>query len=89
VPVPIAVLGGEVDVVTPEVEDAALEDAAGHAERQRFRLARPRLADVGKPDERGDLYANVDVRFRRRLDEDASITSAEERQQSRELIAVA
>ncbi len=33
VAVPIAVLGGEIDVVTPDAEDAAIEVAAGHAER--------------------------------------------------------
>ena len=45
VPVPIAVLGGEVDVVTPEVEDAAVEVAAGHAERPAIPPARPRAAE--------------------------------------------
>ena len=44
VPVPIAVLGGEVDVVTPESKTLRLKIPAGHAERPAIPPARPRLA---------------------------------------------
>ena len=61
VPVPIAVLGGEVDVVTPEAKTLRLKIPAGTQSNQRFRLRGHGLPSVGKPDERGDLYANVEV----------------------------
>ena len=44
VPVPIAVLGGEVDVVTPESKTLRLKIPAGHAERSAIPIARPRFA---------------------------------------------
>ena len=61
VPVPVAVLGGEVDVVTPDAKTLRLKIPAGTQSNQRFRLRGHGLPSVGKPDERGDLYANVDV----------------------------
>ena len=61
VPVPVAVLGGEVDVVTPESKTLRLKLPAGTQSGQRFRLRGHGLPNVGKPDERGDLYANVEV----------------------------
>ena len=61
VPVPIAVLGGEVDVVTPEHKTLRLKLPAGTQSGQKFRLRGHGLPAVGKPDERGDLYANVEV----------------------------
>ena len=61
VPVPIAVLGGEVDVTTPESKTLRLRIPAGTQSNQRFRLRGHGLPQVGKPDERGDLYANVEV----------------------------
>jgi DnaJ-class molecular chaperone len=61
VPVPIAVLGGEVDVVTPEAKTLRLKLPPGTQSGQRFRLRGHGLPAVGKPDERGDLYANVEV----------------------------
>jgi DnaJ-class molecular chaperone len=61
VPVPVAVLGGEVDVVTPESKTLRLKLPAGTQSGQRFRLRGHGLPAVGKPDERGDLYANVEV----------------------------
>ena len=61
VPVTTAVLGGEVDVVTPEAKTLRLKVPAGTQSGQRFRLRGHGLPAVGKPDERGDLYANVEV----------------------------
>jgi DnaJ-class molecular chaperone len=61
VPVPVAVLGGEVDVVTPESKTLRLKLPAGTQSGQRFRLRGHGLPSVGKSDERGDLYANVEV----------------------------
>ena len=61
VPVTTAVLGGEVDVVTPEAKTLRLKIPAGTQSGQRFRLRAHGMPSVGKPDDRGDLYANVDV----------------------------
>lgn len=61
VPVTTAVLGGEVDVVTPESKTLRLKVPAGTSSGQRFRLRGHGLPSVGKPDDRGDLYANVEV----------------------------
>jgi DnaJ-class molecular chaperone len=61
VPVPTAVLGGEVDVVTPESKTLRLKLPPGTQSGQRFRLRGHGLPNVGKPDERGDLYAAVEV----------------------------
>ncbi len=61
VAVPTAVLGGEVDVVTPESKTLRLKLPAGTQSGQRFRLRGHGLPSVGKTDERGDLYASVEV----------------------------
>ena len=70
VPVPIAVLGGEVDVTTPESKTLRLKIPAGTQSNQRFRLRGHGLPSVGKPDERGDLYANVEVDIPKTLSEE-------------------
>ena len=70
VPVPTAVLGGEVDVVTPEAKTLRLKLPPGTQSGQRFRLRGHGLPAVGKPDERGDLYANVEVEIPRTLTDD-------------------
>jgi DnaJ-class molecular chaperone len=70
VPVPTAVLGGEVDVVTPEAKTLRLKLPAGTQSGQRFRLRGHGLPNVGKPEERGDLYANVEVEIPRSLSEE-------------------
>ena len=70
VPVPVAVLGGEVDVVTPESKTLRLKLPAGTQSGQRFRLRGHGLPNVGKPDERGDLYANVEVDIPKTLSDD-------------------
>jgi DnaJ-class molecular chaperone len=61
VAIPVAVLGGEVDVVTPDAKTLRLKIPPGTQSNQRFRLRGHGLPSVGKADERGDLYANVDV----------------------------
>jgi DnaJ-class molecular chaperone len=61
VPVPIAVLGGEVDVATPEHKTLRLKLPAGTQSGQKFRLRGHGLPSVGKADERGDLYASVEL----------------------------
>jgi curved DNA-binding protein len=61
VPVTTVVLGGEVEVVTPEAKSLRLKVPAGTQSGQRFRLRGHGLPAVGKPDDRGDLYATVDV----------------------------
>jgi DnaJ-class molecular chaperone len=61
VAVPVAVLGGEIDVTTPESKTLRLKLPPGTQSGQRFRLRGHGLPNVGKPDDRGDLYANVEV----------------------------
>ncbi len=68
--VPVAVLGGEVDVVTPEAKTLRLKIPPGTQSNQRFRFRGHGLPTVGKPDERGDLYANVDVAIPKSLTEE-------------------
>lgn len=70
VPVTTAVLGGEVDVVTPEGKTLRLKVPAGTQSGQRFRLRSHGLPSVGKTDERGDLYANVEVDIPKALTDD-------------------
>jgi DnaJ-class molecular chaperone len=70
VPVPVAVLGGEVDVLTPEAKNLRLKIPPGTQSNQRFRLRGHGLPSVGKPDERGDLYANVEVDIPKTLSDD-------------------
>ncbi len=61
VPIPLAVLGGEIDVLTPESKTLRLKIPAGTQSGQRFRLRGHGLPSVGKPDDRGDLYASIEV----------------------------
>jgi len=70
VAIPTAVLGGEVDVVTPEAKTLRLKLPAGTQSGQKFRLRGHGLPNVGKPDERGDLYANVEVEIPKSLSEE-------------------
>lgn len=70
VPVPVAVLGGEIDVITPEQKTLRLKLPAGTQSGQKFRLRGHGLPSVGKPDERGDLYANIEVDIPKSLSEE-------------------
>jgi curved DNA-binding protein len=69
VPVTTAVLGGEVDVVTPDAKTLRLKLPPGTQSGQKFRLRGHGFPSVGKPDERGDLYATVDVQIPKTLND--------------------
>ena len=70
VAVPVAVLGGEVDVTTPDSKTLRLKLPPGTQSGQRFRLRGHGLPNVSKPDERGDLYANVEVDIPKQLSDE-------------------
>jgi curved DNA-binding protein len=63
VPVTTAVLGGEADVQTLAGKPARLRIPPLTQNGQVFRLKGYGMPSVGKPDERGDLYARVDVQL--------------------------
>jgi DnaJ-class molecular chaperone len=63
VPVTTAVLGGEADVQTLSGKSARLRIPPGTQNGQVFRLKGYGMPSVGKPDEKGDLYARVDVQL--------------------------
>ena len=66
VPVTTAVLGGEAQVPTI-TGSVRLKIPEGTQNGQVFRLKGHGMPDVGKPDDRGDLYATVDVQLPRAL----------------------
>jgi curved DNA-binding protein len=66
VPVTTAVLGGEAQVPTV-TGSVRLKIPEGTQNSQVFRLKGHGMPAVGKPDERGDLYATVDVQLPRSL----------------------
>jgi DnaJ-class molecular chaperone len=72
VPVPIttAVLGGETDVPTLAGGHLRLKVPPGTQNGQVFRLKGQGMPAVGKPDDRGDLFAAVDVQVPRQLTPD-------------------
>jgi curved DNA-binding protein len=69
VPIPLtnAVLGGEVEVTTIGGKALRLKIPPTTQYGQVFRLKGHGMPAVGKPDERGDLYATVDVELPRQL----------------------
>jgi curved DNA-binding protein len=67
IPVTTAVLGGEADVPTLEGRPVRLRVPPTTQNGQVFRLRGHGMTTVGKSDERGDLYATVDVRLPRSL----------------------
>jgi len=73
VPVTTAVLGGEADVQTLTGKPARLKIPPLTQNGQVFRLKGYGMPVVGKPDEKGDLYARVEVQLPAKL-------SAEERE---------
>jgi curved DNA-binding protein len=73
VPVTTAVLGGEADVQTLAGKPARLRIPPMTQNGQVFRLKGYGMPAVGKPDEKGDLYARVEVQLPTQL-------SAEERE---------
>jgi DnaJ-class molecular chaperone len=70
VPVTTAVLGGEVDVPTLAGTPLRLKVPSLTDHGRVFRLRGHGMPTVGKPDERGDLYAKVAVRIPTRLSDD-------------------
>ena len=56
--------------MTPESKTLRLKLPAGTQSGQRFRLRGHGLPAVGKTDERGDLYANVEVDVPKTLTDD-------------------
>jgi curved DNA-binding protein len=71
VPVPIAVLGGEAEVNTLAGKPVRLRIPPLTQNGQVFRLKGYGMPAVGKPDDKGDLYARVEVQM------PAEITAAE------------
>jgi DnaJ-class molecular chaperone len=63
VPVTTAVLGGEADVQTLSGKPARLRIPPQTQNGQVFRLKGYGMPVVGKPDDKGDLYARVDVQL--------------------------
>jgi curved DNA-binding protein len=69
VPVTTAVLGGEAQVPTIP-GSVRLKIPEGTQNAQVFRLKGHGMPKIGKPDDRGDLYATVDVQLPRTLSKD-------------------
>jgi DnaJ-class molecular chaperone len=67
VPLTTAVLGGEVEVPTPAGKPLRLKIPPTTQNGQTFRLKGHGMPAAGKPDQRGDLYAIVDVELPRAL----------------------
>jgi DnaJ-class molecular chaperone len=67
VPVVTAVLGGEVQVPTITGKPIRLKIPANTQPGQVFRLKGQGMPAVGKPDQRGDLYATVEVSLPRHV----------------------
>jgi len=61
VPLPVAVLGGEVQVPTPDGRRLLLRIPAGTPNGKAFRLRGQGMPQLGQPEHRGDLYAEVSV----------------------------
>src|SRR5580704_8399113 len=67
IPLTTAVLGGEVEVTTINGKGLRLKIPPTTQTGQVFRLKGHGMPAVGKPDERGELYATVDVELPRQL----------------------
>jgi DnaJ-class molecular chaperone len=61
VPLTTAVLGGDVEVPTPDGRRLLLHIPPGTPNGRSFRLQGQGMPTVGQPDKRGDLYAEVNV----------------------------
>jgi len=61
VPLTTAMLGGEVRVPTPDGRQLLLRIPPGTANGKTFRLRGKGMTRLGKPEQRGDLYAEVNV----------------------------
>ena len=67
IPLTTAVLGGEAETVTLEGRSLRLKIPPGTQNGQLLRLKGHGLPEVGRADDRGDLYARIDVRLPRRV----------------------
>jgi len=67
IPLTTAVLGGEAETVTLEGRSLRLKIPPGTQNGQLLRLKGHGLPEVGRVDDRGDLYARIDVRLPRRV----------------------
>ena len=67
IPLTTAVLGGEVEIPTLGGKPLRLRIPATTQQAQVFRLKGHGMPAVGKPEERGDLYATVDVELPKQL----------------------
>jgi curved DNA-binding protein len=81
VPVTTAVLGGEVEVPTPAGRPVRLRVPAGTQSGQRMRVRGHGMPTVGSSNDRGDLYATVDIQVPRSL-------TPEEREHYEALVAL-
>jgi curved DNA-binding protein len=61
VPLAVAMLGGEAHVTTPDGRRLALRIPPEMANGKSFRLRGQGMPQLGQPDQRGDLYAEVSV----------------------------
>jgi curved DNA-binding protein len=68
VPLTTAMLGGEVQVPTPDGRRLLLRIPEGTANGKSFRLRGQGMPALGQPDKRGDLYAEVNVVLPTHLD---------------------
>jgi curved DNA-binding protein len=66
-PLATLVLGGEVHVPTPDGRRLALKIPAGTQDGKLFRLRGQGMAQLGEPDKRGDLHAEVHVHLPERV----------------------
>lgn len=70
VPLAVAMLGGEVQVPTPDGRRLMLRIPAGTANGKAFRLRGQGMPRLGHPDDRGDLYAEISVTLPAHLNEE-------------------
>src|SRR5207253_2543662 len=61
VPLAVAMLGGEVPVPTPDGRRLMLRIPPGTPNGKSFRLHEQGMPQLGRPEKRGDLYAEVSV----------------------------
>jgi DnaJ-class molecular chaperone len=70
VPLAVAVLGGEIQVPTPDGRRLMLRIPAGTPNGKTFRLRGQGMPHLGHPERRGDLYAEVSVKLPTHLNEE-------------------
>lgn len=70
VPLTTAMLGGEVPVILPDGKRLMLRIPAGTQNGRSFRLSAKGMPRLGQPENRGDLYAEVNVVLPTRLNEE-------------------